>query len=114
MARRLPTLAPIVGSVAGAGLNYMAVQATGKIAIEYYSSELEQKGRDQKTLNDTESSSTKATKKKSSRGTSKKSDSTGKSASKAGTSKPSGSKKASATKKKSSKSTKRSSSGETG
>lgn len=114
MARRLPTLAPIVGSVAGAGLNYMAVQATGKIAIEYYSSELEQKGRDQKTLNETESSSTKATKKKSSRGTSKKSDSTGKSASKAGTSKPSGSKKASATKKKSSKSTKRSSSGETG
>ena len=54
MARRLPTLAPLVGSVAGAGLNYMAVQATGKIAIEYYSSELEQKGRDTKKIEETE------------------------------------------------------------
>ncbi len=50
MARRLPTLAPLVGSVAGAGLNYMAVQATGKIAIEYYSSELAAKGQDQKQI----------------------------------------------------------------
>lgn len=58
MARRLPTLAPLVGSVAGAGLNYMAVQATGKIAIEYYSSELEEKGRDTRKIEDTESSDT--------------------------------------------------------
>jgi hypothetical protein len=38
MARRLPVIAPVVGSVVGAGLNWMAVQATGKFAIEYYAS----------------------------------------------------------------------------
>jgi hypothetical protein len=38
MARRLPVIAPVVGSIAGAGLNWMAVQATGKIAMEYYGS----------------------------------------------------------------------------
>lgn len=46
IARKLPAIAPVVGSVAGAGLNYMAVQATGRIAVEYYSSELERTGRD--------------------------------------------------------------------
>jgi hypothetical protein len=38
MARRLPVIAPVVGSVVGAGFNWMAVQATGKFAIEYYAS----------------------------------------------------------------------------
>jgi len=35
--RKLPDLAPVVGSIAGAGLNYFAVQATGKVAVEYFS-----------------------------------------------------------------------------
>ncbi len=37
LARKIPDLAPLVGGVAGAGLNYLAVQATGRAAIEYYS-----------------------------------------------------------------------------
>lgn len=36
IARKLPAIAPIVGSVAGAGLNYLAVHATGKVATDYY------------------------------------------------------------------------------
>jgi len=35
--RKLPSLAPILGGAAGAGINYLTVQATGKIAIDYYS-----------------------------------------------------------------------------
>lgn len=46
MARKIPSIAPVVGSVAGAGLNYMAVRATGRIAIEYYASELAKSGPD--------------------------------------------------------------------
>ncbi|MDX1582647.1 MAG: hypothetical protein R3338_03525, partial [Thermoanaerobaculia bacterium] len=42
MARKLPAIAPVVGSIAGAGLNYMAVRATGRIAIEYYAEALEE------------------------------------------------------------------------
>lgn len=36
VARKLPAIAPVVGSLAGAGLNYMAVRATAKVAVDYY------------------------------------------------------------------------------
>ena len=36
LARRLPTIAPIIGSVAGGTVNWMAMRAVGKVAVEYY------------------------------------------------------------------------------
>lgn len=37
LARRVPAVVPLIGGAAGAGLNYLAVQATGKAAIAFYS-----------------------------------------------------------------------------
>lgn len=37
LARKLPAVIPIFGGAAGATLNYAAVHATGKAAVEYYS-----------------------------------------------------------------------------
>lgn len=37
VARKLPTLAPIAGSVFGGGVNYLAVRSVGKVAAKYYS-----------------------------------------------------------------------------
>ena len=36
LTRRLPKLAPIVGTVAGASLNYFSVRSVGKAAVAYY------------------------------------------------------------------------------
>ena len=38
LARKLPAMVPLVGGAAGATLNYLAVKATAKAAIAYYSS----------------------------------------------------------------------------
>lgn len=37
LARRLPTIAPIVGTVAGGTINYMSMRAVGKAAVAFYS-----------------------------------------------------------------------------
>jgi hypothetical protein len=37
MVRRVPALAPILGTVAGGTINYMSVRAVGRAAINYYS-----------------------------------------------------------------------------
>jgi len=37
VARMLPKVAPIVGTIAGAGLNYASMRAVGKAAVNYYS-----------------------------------------------------------------------------
>ena len=37
LARRLPTVAPLLGTVAGASLNYLAMRAVGKAAVKFYS-----------------------------------------------------------------------------
>ena len=36
LARRLPTIAPLVGTVAGASINYLSMRAVGKAAVAYY------------------------------------------------------------------------------
>lgn len=37
LVRRLPKIAPIVGTVAGASINYFSMRAVGKAAVAYYS-----------------------------------------------------------------------------
>ena len=37
LARRLPTIAPLLGTVAGASINYMSMRAVGKAAVKFYS-----------------------------------------------------------------------------
>lgn len=39
LARKIPAAIPLVGGAAGAGLNYLAVQATAKAAMAYYANE---------------------------------------------------------------------------
>ncbi|HUF17968.1 MAG TPA: EcsC family protein [Thermoanaerobaculia bacterium] len=46
VARRVPAAIPLIGGAAGAGLNYLAVNATAKAAMAYYANEAP----DQKTL----------------------------------------------------------------
>ncbi|MEO8217983.1 MAG: EcsC family protein [Acidobacteriota bacterium] len=36
IARKLPDIIPLVGGLAGAGLNFLAVNGTGRAAVEYY------------------------------------------------------------------------------
>lgn len=36
LARRLPTVAPLIGTVAGAGINYFSMRAVGKAAVAFY------------------------------------------------------------------------------
>lgn len=36
LARKLPTIAPFLGTVAGASLNYLAMRAVGKAAVTFY------------------------------------------------------------------------------
>lgn len=38
LARRLPTVAPLVGTIAGASINYLSMRAVGKAAVAYYRS----------------------------------------------------------------------------
>lgn len=37
LVRRLPNIAPVIGTVAGASINYLSVRAVGKAAVAYYS-----------------------------------------------------------------------------
>ncbi len=37
LTRRLPAIVPVVGTIAGASINYMSVRAVGKAAVAYYS-----------------------------------------------------------------------------
>jgi hypothetical protein len=46
IARKVPAAIPLIGGAAGAGLNYLAVNATAKAALAYYATEPE----DQKLL----------------------------------------------------------------
>ena len=39
LARRIPNLAPLIGSVAGGSLNYLAMRAVGKAAVKFYAAE---------------------------------------------------------------------------
>ena len=39
LARRLPTIAPLVGTLAGGGINYLSMRAVGKAAVKFYSEE---------------------------------------------------------------------------
>jgi uncharacterized membrane protein YcjF (UPF0283 family) len=38
LARRIPAVAPLIGSVAGGSINYFSMRAVGKAAVTYYSS----------------------------------------------------------------------------
>jgi uncharacterized protein (DUF697 family) len=37
LARRIATIAPLLGTVAGGSVNYLSVRAVGRVAVEYYS-----------------------------------------------------------------------------
>lgn len=41
LARRLPTIAPVIGTIAGGTVNYMSMRAVGKAAVRFYSREAE-------------------------------------------------------------------------
>ncbi|HYK04862.1 MAG TPA: hypothetical protein VE974_24120 [Thermoanaerobaculia bacterium] len=36
LARRIPNIAPVIGTIAGGSLNYLAMRAVGKAAVAYY------------------------------------------------------------------------------
>jgi len=37
LVRRLPAVAPVLGTIAGASINYVSMRAVGKAAVAYYS-----------------------------------------------------------------------------
>ncbi|HYI08070.1 MAG TPA: hypothetical protein VEK57_03275 [Thermoanaerobaculia bacterium] len=39
LVRRVPSIAPIVGTVVGGGINYLSMRAVGKAAVKFYSEE---------------------------------------------------------------------------
>lgn len=39
LARKIPNIAPLIGTVAGGSLNYLAMRAVGKSAVAFYSAE---------------------------------------------------------------------------